>query len=339
MNVGSLLAGLMLTVMSSLFLMAIVTAVWLFDRYDREPLPLVAAVLTWGAIPAPFLALVIESGIAAFLGLHFGGLQLQWLQSTLVAPAVEEILKGAAILAVILFSDQFDNPTDGVVYGTAVGLGFAVSENLFYELGAVVSSPHNATSLVILRTLTSAGVHAVSSSVLGGALGIAYLSRRRVARWTAACTGLLGGILIHAGWNGAVGRMALFDQKGPFVAAVSALPAVYALYIGVLAMFLQWEHRLLVRELSEEVRLGVLPEWVAEVIPSYRRRIRSDCWPSRRERTVIARLITRLAFRKHAIAHLPKEEARLAGLEVVRLRERAQRILMRGAEESDDDEG
>ncbi len=339
MNLGALLAGLMLTVMSSLFLMGIVTAVWLFDRYDREPLPLVAGVLAWGAIPAPFLALVIEGGIAAFLGLHFGGLQLQWLQGTLVAPAVEETLKGAAILAVILFSDQFDNPTDGVVYGTAVGLGFAVSENLFYELGAVVSSPHSATSLVILRTLTSAGVHAVASSILGGALGIAYLSRRRVGRWMAGCSGLVGAILLHAGWNAAVGRMALFDQKGPFVVAVSALPAIYALYVGVLAMFLQWEHRLLANELGEEVRLGVLPAWVAEVIPRYRRRIRSDWWPSRRERTVIARLLTRLAFRKHAIAHLPKDEARLAGLEVVRLRERARRILMREEDETDHDAG
>ena len=50
----------------------------------------------------------------------------------------------------------------------------------------------------------------------------------------------------------------------------------------------------------------------------------------RRERTVLARLLTRLAFRKHAVARLPRHEAELAGLEVVRLRQRVRRML--GAE-------
>ncbi len=87
-------------------------------------------------------------------------------------------------------------------------------------------------------------------------------------------------------------------------------------YLGALFAFLRSEQRILSIELAEEVELEVVPKWVLDVIPSYRRRIRSEWWPSRRERTVLARLLTRLAFRKHAVKRLPDGESQLAGLEV-----------------------
>ncbi len=328
MSLASLLAALVLMGFSGLFLMAVLAAVWFFDRYDREPLPLVVAVLLWGAVPAPFLAVLGETMLRGLLGMVLDGPRLTMAVTALGAPLVEEALKGLAILGVMLFSDQFDNPTDGVVYGTAVALGFAVSENLLYSLGAVADSPHAVGQLVLIRTLTSAGVHAVASSLFGGALGVAYLSRRWWSRVLVAGAGFLGAAVIHGGWNAAAASFTLHGDPTPLASALLALPLVYLLYVAVLAAFLGWEHRLLVRQLGEEVELGVLPPWVVEVIPSYRRRIRPDWWPSRRERTVIARLLTRLAFRKHAIAHLPPDEARLAGLEVMRLRERARRILL-----------
>ncbi|MEN8164448.1 MAG: hypothetical protein ABFS37_09990, partial [Acidobacteriota bacterium] len=78
--------------------------------------------------------------------------------------------------------------------------------------------------------------------------------------------------------------------------------------------------------LSEEVALGVLPGWAGRVIPYYRRRVRADWWPSRQERIVISRLLTRLAFRKHALA-ARGDSANIEGLEVVRLRATIQGIL------------
>ena len=79
--------------------------------------------------------------------------------------------------------------------------------------------------------------------------------------------------------------------------------------------------------MAEEVELDVVPAWVLEVIPYYRRRIRSEWWPSRQERTVLARLLTRLAFRKHAVKRLPVAESQIAGLEIVRLRQRIRAML------------
>ncbi len=327
MSVAALVVAVVALLLSTGFLLTVLAAVWFFDRYDREPVGLVAAVFLWGAVVVPVLALLVEGVGAGFLGAVGSGPWVRWAGSVVVAPGVEEILKGVAILGVILLSDQFDNPTDGVVYGTAVGLGFALTENSLYALGALGGGPVQVGALVLVRTLTSAGVHAVASAALGGILGMAYLSRHWFSRIALGVGAFATAITIHTAWNLAAVRWSLFEDGGPLAMAMAALPVVYLLYVVVLFLFLHWEHRLLVRELGEEVELGVLPDWVTEVIPWYRRRVRGDWWPSRTERTVIARLLTRLAYRKHAIAHLPDEEARLAGLEVVRLRERARRIL------------
>ncbi len=91
--------------------------------------------------------------------------------------------------------------------------------------------------------------------------------------------------------------------------------------------FLHSEHRILKRQLGEEVALSMAPAWVVEVIPYYRRRVRGDWWPARNERTVISRLLTKIAFRKHALRHTPQDEAAIASLEVVRLRQRIRAIL------------
>jgi hypothetical protein len=105
------------------------------------------------------------------------------------------------------------------------------------------------------------------------------------------------------------------------------VPIVYAAYLVVLAAFLRSEQRILKRQLAEEVALQLAPPWVVDVIPYYRRRVRGDWWPNRAERTVIARLLTRVAFRKQALRHLPRNEAAIASLEVVRLRQRLRAIL------------
>ena len=103
----------------------------------------------------------------------------------------------------------------------------------------------------------------------------------------------------------------------------------------VLAAFLRSEHRILKNELEEEVALGVAPAWVADIIPYYRRRVRAEWWPSRSERAVISRLLTRLAFRKKRFADLPTEKAAVAALEIVKLRQRVREILGESRESGD----
>lgn len=301
---------------AGVFLAAVVVLVWWIDRYDREPWLVVLAVFLWGLLVAPGLVTLI--GFAADAGATF-------LAGVAVRSLVEELAKGLGILLVIVFSRHFDNPTDGLVYGTAVGLGFAMTENLLYGFSVAPElAREQALSLILGRTVFTAGVHALASSALGAGLGFGRTSggRLRTVGW--ALLGLGVAVALHSGWNLAVVSMP--TGGGGWVFPTMILGPLYLTFILAFAMMLWAEHRILLKQLSEEVALGVVPPWVGRVIPYYRRRIKRDWWPSREERIVISRLLTRLAFRKHALA-ARGHSATLEGLEVVRLRATIQGIL------------
>jgi protease PrsW len=313
---------------AAVFLVLVVAAVWWFDRYDREPLGMVAVAFGWGALAAPALAAVSETIALGVLRTHYGRLLGGALVGMGVGPFAEEAWKAVGLLAVVALSPEFDNPTDGLVYGTAVGLGFATTENLLYDLTAAASGDlHRLVVVAAGRTLITAGVHALCSATLGGMLGFALLSRSWLRRFALVASGLGVAVGLHAAWNTAVAAAAIGRDDRGVVFMVGVLLALYLLYVVLLAALLHGEHRILQVQLSEEVKLGVLPVWVADVLPFYRRRVRGAWWSERSERTVIARLVTRLAFRKHALRHLPADEARLAGLEVMRLRQRIRSAL------------
>jgi len=319
LDIVALLAALAL---STVLLVAVVAAVWWFDRYDREPLHLVAGVFLWGALAAPVFAVAGCSAIGVGLGFSSTSMVV-W-----VGPLFEELTKAVGVVLVVIFSREFDNPTDGLVYGTAAGLGFAATENLFYTVGGAGGPAIEGTLLLVLvRTALAAGIHAVSTATLGGCLGFAYLSRRHGERWMWSLIGLLGAVAIHSGWNFMLLRLESGGDTISIARWFVAVPALYALYLVALTIFLRSEQRILCCELAEEVEFDVFPEWVVDVIPYYRHRIRSEWWPSRRERTVLSRLLTRLAFRKYAVKRLPEGESQLAGLEVVRLRQRIRAML------------
>lgn len=305
---------------AAVWLVVVVVAVWWLDRYDREPWPLVAAVFLWGGVAAPGLI----AGLAPVVDSIFGAAPDPKIMVGVVAPIMEETLKGLGILLVVAFSRHFDNPTDGLVYGTAVGLGFAVTENAFYGVASSVVLERSAIlDMMSTRTLLTAGVHVLASSALGAGLGMARVSRRSWSRAAWATVGLFLAISIHGGWNILVSTIAPGAGRTALAAIVGPLYLVYGLCFFLMVSV---EHRILVRQLTDEVRMGVLPPWTAAVIPFYRRRIRSNWWPLRRERIVISRLLTKLAFRKEALAGRDPSKC-LDGLEIVRMRERIKRIL------------
>ncbi len=298
------------------FLVAVVLFVWWVDRYDREPLPLVGSAFAWGVVIAPVLVIWIGgSALWKSIPLELG--------PTILQPALEEILKGVVLVILVVSSRHFDNPTDGLVYGTAVGLGFAVTENALYGLWAGTRLGTGAAlSMILGRSVLSAGVHAVSSSCLGAGLGFARIASRRIGAAAAILTGLVMAVGLHAGWNLMPN---LFPATASWVELIGLVVPLYLTFLLVFGLMLTAEHRILLRQLSEEVAFGVLPAWTARVIPYYRRRIRKDWWSPRRERIVISRLLTRLAFRKEALSR--RGEGDLEGLEVVKLREQIQSIL------------
>src|SRR5438128_9289434 len=101
------------------------------DRYEAEPLWMLATAFFWGALVAVFIAFLLNTAneliVAAAtndvsVGENFG--------AVISAPIVEEGAK-ALILLILFFwkKDEFDGIIDGIVYAGMVGLGFAMTEN------------------------------------------------------------------------------------------------------------------------------------------------------------------------------------------------------------------
>src|SRR5512137_996937 len=106
---------------------------WL-DRYEKEPLVLLGGVFLWGAVVAAGSAFLINTvlglGIYVFTG---SDLATDLATGSLVAPLVEEILKGLAVLVIFLaFRSEFDSVLDGIIYAGVAALGFAATENVYY---------------------------------------------------------------------------------------------------------------------------------------------------------------------------------------------------------------
>ncbi len=201
MNTGTLLLGLLF----SFFATAVPTAlwagvVWWCDRYEREPLPLLTAAFLWGAIPAVLLAVVAEG----ILGVPFDGLGNELvgevISSSGIAPIVEELAKGAALLLILaLWPGEFDDVLDGILYGALIGFGFGMTENAFYFLGALDQGGWGNWGLVVfLRSVLFGLNHAFFTAFTGAGLGYARMAKTRFGRRTIPLIGLAAAIGAHA---------------------------------------------------------------------------------------------------------------------------------------------
>jgi hypothetical protein len=124
MAVGIVLAVLPLPVYMLL-------ALWI-DRFEKEPLWMLAAAFLWGATGSVFFAFILNTGFAIatadVLGVH-----TDMATAVISAPLVEELAKGLALVIFFLWKrDEFDNVLDGIIYAAMAGLGFAMTENVLY---------------------------------------------------------------------------------------------------------------------------------------------------------------------------------------------------------------
>lgn len=300
-----------------------VALVWWFDRCDREPRHLVIAAATWGvgaAILAHAVMLRLMTSGAPRLGATMAVISIP-------GAIVAELAKTAGVVVLFWFSGRNEGPSDAMVVGTVVGLGSAAAMSIFDVLST--GSQAGLTAGLAHVTATAA-VNGVSSAAVGALIGLALLGRQGLARVGWVTLGLVGACGLHGWWANTILRTGSGIVKTQWFVTAGGFIAWILLFAGCLEV----ERRILRHQLTEEVQFGVLPGWVVEVVPRYSRRVRADWWPDRRERTVINRLLTRVALRKHTLGWRPSADHGLAGLEIVHLRDRARRIL--GPRDNDD---
>jgi RsiW-degrading membrane proteinase PrsW (M82 family) len=288
----------------SLVILGYLLVIWWLDRYEREPLWMLLLVFAWGAIGGTsfgcLCSVPFAIGATAVAG-ESGG---QAFTAVVVAPVVEELTKGV-VLAALLLTRHIDNETDGLIYGAATGLGFAIVENAVYAVGASKMGTGAVIMVVFLRTFLSALVHCISSGILGMTIGYAC-HRAGAARWFVwPALGLALAIANHAIWNGMAMAVEfkLIGEASPLLLALGIIIVIgaSATMFGLTQLSLRREHAVIRRHLLAEASLGVLPAEHAAIIPYWSRRRRRGWLELHVPHEPYVRAATLLAFRHHQL--------------------------------------
>ncbi len=321
--------ALLLTVLAAVVPSVIYTGIaWWLDRYEKEPWWVLVLTFFWGAVPAILLALIVEVAFDIPLRLFFMPSQAEFFASAVVAPIVEELLKAVPLLFIFWFyRREFDGIMDGLIYGAMVGFGFAMTENLFYFLGALAEGGIGSVlALAFLRAVVFGLNHALFSSAFGFGLGLARYARTGLVRFGAPVAGLLAGIGLHMVHNA-------FVSTG----SVLCLVSLFSDWTGILLwLVLVWvagrqEARLIQEELADEVAAGLLTPHQARAAGKYRERV-AVRWAALQERGFgyahklgrLYALAAELAFRKRQLRL--QGDAHGVADEIVRLRRRISQL-------------
>jgi len=237
----------------------LILVLWI-DRYESEPLWMLATAFFWGALVAVFFAFLINtvSGLAVTIitndvaaGNTFG--------AVISAPIVEEISK-AIILLIFFFwkKDEFDGVIDGIVYAAMVGLGFAMTENIQYYGKAVMLGGSDTLTLVfIIRGALAPFAHPMFTSMTGIGLGLARQSRNLFVKLVVPVVGILAAISLHSIWNGS----AVFFGDAGFILMyiLIMIPAFFIMFV-VIALALRREGQLIREHLTPDFHGGLLTQ-------------------------------------------------------------------------------
>jgi len=262
--------------------------IWRTDRYDREPFSLIIINYIYGAVGAILLAVIGSELIAAMISYILQNEEMMLrIQTIFVAPVVEETTKGF-FLFLMVANKKFDNITDGIVYGGAIGLGFGMTENFFYFV-FYSHSFQDWLSIVIIRTLFSGVMHCVSTGTLGAFLGYAKF-KSGIIKMTFPLIGLGAAMFIHFLWNLSVS----FDSTA--MLGFLFLIITIAIFVTVFSISLMGEKKIILRELQTENENGLIPQEHLLILNSNRRN--KPGWIDESIRKLYIRAAITLAFRK-----------------------------------------
>jgi RsiW-degrading membrane proteinase PrsW (M82 family) len=301
---------------------------WYLDRRERESIWIFVGLLLWGAWIAAAYALLlntsgglvlvqamnddatlkaeIESGGADVAAV--GDILVAWL----IAPPVEEIMKGLGILLVFwLLRSEFDGVRDGIIYGALVGLGFNILETVQYIIAGYAETGYASylEQIVIRFVFLGLDGHLLYSALFGAGLGLALQTSRLWLKILAPVGGLSFVLLLQAFGvdiesEAALAGVPLFLVW--FSYAVATLLTQFPFYfLIVLALIFsgQWEQKVIRKELGDEIGRSITTEEY-ELLKKESlfglRTVPGFTWPVAR---AVVNAQNELAFRKWRVKH------------------------------------
>jgi len=224
--------------------------IWL-DRYDPEPIWLLALAFAWGALVAVVVSFIVNTALGMVFGQAFG--------AVISAPVFEEGSKGLGlVLLLVFFRKYFDDILDGIVFAGVIALGFATVENvLYYGRGITENGSSGLLVLFVVRGIMSPFAHVTFTAMTGIGCGISRESHNSVVRILMPLLGYGCAVLLHAIWNG----MAVIGGLGGFLLGYLFLEIPFFLiFVGFSFYVMFRQNKILKEMLAIDVARGLIPE-------------------------------------------------------------------------------
>jgi RsiW-degrading membrane proteinase PrsW (M82 family) len=192
---------------------------WYFyrtDKWEREPFALILGVFLGGCIVAGIVAGIALPFLTSYLQ-SFGKDEGSALVGSFLIAIVGQPLLWGVVRFGVFNRKQFNEPVDGIVYGAAAGLGFAVVLNIaiFVTLLTFTFVPGRpmwvetgkvdvVTQVVLPSLLFAIPLQALFSAISCYCLGIAKFTPAGQGRNFTIFAGLFVAILLQLGWIGSL---------------------------------------------------------------------------------------------------------------------------------------
>lgn len=231
---------------------------WL-DRYEKEPKLLLGAAFTWGVVIAGGGAYILNTmfgiGIYLFTGSEAAA---DFGTTSIVAPVIEEALKGLAVGVVfLLFRKEFDSILDGIVYGAITAMGFAAIENVLYiyRNGYQAGGWEGFWVLVVVRVILVGWMHPFFTAFIGIGFAVARMSKNVLVKIIAVPAGYVVAVLTHS-FHNTFGSL-VGGEGGFFLGLLADYFGYFVMTVFIIWMIVH-ERNILKRHLVEEVNSGAI---------------------------------------------------------------------------------
>jgi protease PrsW len=221
---------------------------WWSDKLEREPFRYILYCFLYGAFGAVILAYLIN--LAVLSGTSFSGNSHTFnsLQGSVIfVPVIEETAKGLFLITGLI-KKNINNFTDGLMYGSAIGLGFGMTENFLYFL-SFGTNFEMLIILIIVRTIFSAVMHCLSTAIFGAFISIFKFSKTS-SKYFLLLSGIIISISIHSTWNFCV-SVNTANFYGFFF-----IPGILFIFIFLYIFWLRNERKIINSEFCEESKIN-----------------------------------------------------------------------------------
>lgn len=292
---------------------------WL-DRFEKEPRRLLVGAFLWGAFVATIGAIIVTTVLQTGVELITSSAELADLTGTTVlAPIVEESLKGLAVaLIVLIFPHEFDTVLDGIVYAAIVALGFAATENVLYLYfsGYEEGGYEGMITLFVLRVVLGGWGHAVYTAFIGIGLAVARLNRGWAVKIMAPLLGWCVAVFLHGLHNTMATLAGASESLGLLGATFLIDWTGWAAALGIVVWEIFRERRWMRDYLADEVQRGTISPGHYQAACSLRAQLRGRLGGRAARRFFEA--CAELAHKKRQLATLGEERGNSARVERLR---------------------